>query len=256
MIIYKLGAILGKKSVKNLRLSNYLPPDLPDPPPSIDWITGRESKLAMRHNNEVGNCVEVAFWNTLAVDADNSGDTFQDDFDGALRDYETITGYDPANPDSDQGTDPEVALKFYSNLPDDDPRKILAYCEVNRYNLREVRQALQIFGGLYTALALPASAQEQVGKVWDVPLLRGPLSVPGSWGGHMVLQQRIDVTSIPFGESVDTWGTTQAMTEAFRLKYCSAQYVFITPEWIAANGMAPSGVNLQQMLDDVAVLKE
>jgi hypothetical protein len=259
----KLGAVLGKKDVRNLRLSNYLPSALPEPPPVIDWIGGHENRLGMRHNDEVSNCVEVAFWNALAVDAACTGDSFNDDQAGALLDYVSITGYnadapldsDGKNP-TDNGTNPEDALRFYSKLPDGDPRKILAWGEVNRFNLREVRQALDIFGSIYTAFALPMSAQRQVGTEWFVDPMTPIDNIPGSWGGHMVLCQRLDFSDPLYLQgTVDTWGSVQKFNLDFWAKYCTAAYFFVTPLWIAQNGETPSNFNLQQLMADVAILK-
>ena len=89
--LFKLGAKLGIKDPRNLRLSNYLRPELPDPPLFLDWITGHESALAMRHNDTLGLCVEAALWNALSVAASNTGNAFVDDPDGAEKDYEAIT---------------------------------------------------------------------------------------------------------------------------------------------------------------------
>ena len=128
------------------------------------------------------------------------------------------------------------------------------YLTVNLTNLVEVRQALEIFGGVYTALALPTFIQNEMstGVLWDVK--SGPDGIPGSLGGHMVISRSCDFTQPKGIINIITWGAQQQMTEAFWLKYCSAAYFFITPEWIAANGLTPSGVNLQAMLDDVREL--
>lgn len=262
---YKLGANLGKKDFRNLQLAHYITAELPEPKPIVDWIGGHEKYLRMWANDQCGDCVFAAFYNMLSVATGWTDDPFQAENEDVLRDYGEVTGFDSSQirPDgsnpTDNGANPEDALKFYSNLPEGDQRKIIAYGEVNRHDLTEVRAACEIFGGVYTALALPKTAEEQIGKIWDIKPGWGYDRIPGSWGGHMVLLQYLcemeERDSNVIG-SVDTWGTTQKFTKKFWKKYCFSAYFFITEKWIAdITGKTPGGLDLDTLLNDVQILK-
>jgi len=251
-----LGAKLGIRDPRNLRLSNYLTEPLLDAPPLlIDWDKPSEGAYQMWANDQVGDCVFAAFYNMLAGASKETGKPFEATNPLVLADYACVTGYDPKTGANDNGTNPEDALRYYTQKPLGDQGRIVAWGEVDRHQITEVRQALQIFGGVYTALALPKSAQAQVGDIWSVPLLPSPDRIPGSWGGHMTITRHIDATKHPMSLWTVTWGNPQQMTEAFWKKYCSAAYFFITEQWVADNGETPSGFDLDQLLADVKELQ-
>ena len=249
----KLGAKLGERDPRNLRLCNYLRPSkLPPPPASVNWDEGVKDRYRMWANDKYGDCVFAAFYNMLAGAAGQTGDPFSATDDDVLRDYGSVTGFNPSTGANDEGTNPEDALRFYSRNG-----KILAWGEVSKNNMVELRQALEIFGGIYTAFALPLSAQERMGKVWKVEK-RFPSfkRIAGSWGGHMTMTMDIDSTRMKSVIRTVTWGKIQEMTEDFWHRYCSAAYFFITEKWISDNtGKTPAGLDLKTLMEDVKELK-
>jgi hypothetical protein len=255
--LLRLGAVLGNKDPRNLRLSNYLgkSKDIAPPPVLIDWDTPVLNRYQMWDNDQIGDCVFAAFYNMLAGASGETGDQFTATNQDVINDYAAVTGYDPNTGANDNGANPEDALRYYSQNG-----KILAWGEVDQTNLTEIRQAMQIFGGVYTSLNLPLTAQNQVGGVWDVvgfpaSLFCGGDKVPGSWGGHQVVARFSDFTKNPGMLHAITWGKSQIMTQAFWLKYVSATYFFITPEWIDTNGQTPSGLDIDGLLKDAGILK-
>ena len=112
--------------------------------------------------------------------------------------------------------------------------------------------ATWLFGTLYMGLALPLSAQADIGKVWN------DLSdEPGTWGGHCTVScgysNLAGFGCAPVLDAV-TWGTTQRMTPAWLAKYCDELYAPLTAKWIEANGDAPSGFDLAQLTADLALV--
>jgi hypothetical protein len=260
------GAILGVKGVRNIKLCNFLAPGLPEPDPVEDWVTGYESALKMRGNDVCGDCAWVAFHNFVAVCASHTGDQYTDDEGRAQSDYSLNTGYDPKQLDAasgknptDNGTNPEDVFKYYSKLPDGDPCKILAWGEVDHNNDTELRQALKIFGGVYSCWALPETCQKQIGGVWDVTLIPGPWRHPGSLGGHATITQRIAVPADSQGVIGDTgtWADRQKFTYAFKRWYLPQAYFIVTPLWVAnISNRTPSGFDLDGLLKYAVELRQ
>ena len=260
----KLGAILGRRDPRMLQLAHYLDQNaLPEPMDNINWDTGSESCYRMRGNDKVGDCVVVAAHNFNEAAAHATGDPWKGakTDDGAatmaIKDYSAVSGYDPATGANDNGLDPEEFLKWASkHAGATKSGKIVAYGAVNRKDMKECRQALEIFGNLYTALALPKTAQAEVGKVWTYHKLPTLSRIPNSWGGHMVSIRHIDATTSPERIWCVTWAKTQEMTREFFDHYCSATYFYITEKWIAdTTGKTPSGFDLPTLLADAKRLK-
>lgn len=161
--------------------------------------------------------------------------------------YEAACGFNPADPSTDQGGIELNVLNYWrTNGIAGTGHRIAAYAAVNPLNKVEVMQALYLFGFLYTGVALPVSAQAQVGGVWDIDPT--PAGSPGSWGGHCV----IIVAADEDGLTCITWGQKQRMTWDFWNRYFDEAYACLTPEWIEANGESPSGFDLATLQSDLA----
>src|SRR5690349_9390610 len=108
----KLGKLPARKDAVQFKLSTFTDlSKLPTPPASH----GHQDELVswgMLANDQVGDCVlagadhETMLWNKLA------GRTVQFTDTTALRDYSAITGYNPDDPSTDQGTDMQVAASY------------------------------------------------------------------------------------------------------------------------------------------------
>jgi hypothetical protein len=238
---------------------------LPPAPASVDW-TGKlpAQTLGMMLNDKLGDCtcagmghaVQLA---TAAADApsglvgaieravgDDAGVVTIADADILLA-YEQACGYNPADPATDRGgVELDVLTYWRTNGIGNSGHKINAFAKVNVLNQAEVMQALDLFGFLYTGVALPASAQAQVGGVWDVD--NTPNGAAGSWGGHCVVIGAADAA----GLTCITWGAYQKMTWAFWQRYFYEAYCCLTPDWIEADGQSPSGFDLATLQGDLA----
>jgi hypothetical protein len=110
-----------------------------------------------------------------------------------------------------------------------------------------VKQAIDLFGGIYIGLELPSAWQGA--PLWDV----GPGSAfaPGSWGGHAVPAIAYDEN----GVTVVTWGQLMPMTWAAFARYCDESFACLSQDWItAATQQAPVGFDLAQLQSDLADL--
>lgn len=100
---------------------------------------------------------------------------------------------------------------------------------LRRFHHRDVKAAIDMFGGCYLGVALPETAQSQA--IWDVagdPSQPGPAQ-PGTWGGHAIWCPDYDTK----GVTCITWGHPQKMTWAFLDAYADEGYCIISPDWLA-----------------------
>src|ERR1039458_3850677 len=113
-------------------------------------------------------------------------------------------------------------------------------------NIDHIKWAICLFGCVPIALNLPQSAQDQfsAGEPWDY-VAGSPIE-----GGHDVLLVEHRPGSLPSnpGWMVVTWGKRWPATEAFRNHYLAEVAPGGARDFICANGLAPSGVNLPQIL--------
>lgn len=240
----KLGKKPPKHDIRTLRLARYLPPALPAPPDSCDW-SNSQPDWGMMDNDQLGCCTIAAcghaiqVW-TLVI---NQRVTVPDDV--ILHYYEVWDGYNPTDPNSDQGgVELDVLNKWRQQTFNG--HSLQAYAAVDTNNLTNVKQAVALFGGTYIGVALPISAQSQ--DIWDA--VSGPEGEPGSWGGHAVFCLAYDVSGI----TCITWGQLKKMTWAFWEKYVDEAYALLSPDFIAQSGLAPSNFDLATLQSDLNVI--
>jgi hypothetical protein len=214
-------------------------------PAQTHW--GHGLPFAMLGNNSYGDCVEAGYAHQVQIWGDRAGNPFVPTDAEALGAYTAITGFNPSDPSTDQGTDILTAVGYWRSTGLAS-QKITAYATLNVRNPAEIREAISWYGGAYIGLQLPVSAQDQVGKQWTVTT--GPAAVAGGWGGHCVPLCGYDQDQL----WCVTWGALQSMTWEFFTTYCDEAYVLLATDWIAASGQAPSRLAWGRLLADLANL--
>jgi len=204
----------------------------------------------MNGNDVAGDCVlaaaahETELWNamankTVAVTAQNS-----------LSDYSALTGYDPNDSTTDQGTNMLDALKYRVNTGIIDAvgvrHKIGAFVALEIGNLQHLYDALWLFGAVEIGIQFPESAMTQFrqGKTWSV--------VQGSQiiGGHdiplVAKRRRLECV---------TWGALQSMTTQFYLDYCDEAYCLLSEEMLTGV-KSIEGFDLQTLITDLKLVQK
>lgn len=170
--------------------------------------------------------------------------------DGAvLGDYAAATGFDPADPETDQGTDMQQAAAYRRATGIADAggarHRIAAYLALEPGNVEHLYLAAYLFGAAGTGLQLPSSAlvQTKQGQVWDV-VADAPIE-----GGHYVplVGRQAD------GLHVVSWGAVQVMTEAFLAKYCDEAVAYVSLECLI-DRRSPEGFAYDDLIADLAAL--
>lgn len=242
----KLGRRAVKTDSRTLRLGDYLTAALPAPPPSVSWAKSI-ANWGMFLNDSLGDCTIAGIGHAIQVWTLNARNTEANISDNAiLVAYEAWDGYNPADPSTDQGGVELDVLKNWrkSNLAG---YALDAFASIDVANLTEVQQAIDLFGGIYIGLELPLTAQDQT--VWYVIRNGGFDATPGSWGGHCVYVTGYDAG----GFQCITWGQNMKFTTNFWKCYVDEAYCLLSRDWIGTLS-APSGLNLQQLTRDLALI--
>lgn len=235
---YRLTGDLGKPE-----------PQLPTNPPSeVSWITklAAAQALPMYLNDQLGCCVEAAAGHMIQQWSFYAGKPSQPTDNDILAAYEAVGGYVPGDPSTDNGTDMLQFLQYWQSTGVGG-HKIITYMSVDWTNAAEVQDAVSIFGNLYTGIGLPVSAQGANDWIVADGGIYSASGQPASWGGHCIPF----VASSPITKTCMTWGTTLKASHNFFVDYTDEAFVVLSSEWIEANGLSPSLLNLVQLEADL-----
>lgn len=247
----RLGKLPARRSAVQLQLMTYLHRSMLPPVPAMFGHWRLVDRYGMLANDRAGDCVwagaahETMLW---AAAARRPPVVFDDA--AVLSDYAALTGYDPADPATDQGTDMELAARYRRKVGVVDTagarHRIAAYLALDPGHLTQLYAAMFIFGAVGIGLTLPESALDQFdqGVGWSV--------VPGSpiAGGHYVSGVG---RLTPLGDiAVITWGRMVVMEPGFYRRYCDEATVYLSEEFLDHAGRTPDGFALEQLRDDLA----
>jgi hypothetical protein len=203
----------------------------------------------MLGNDSVGDCVlaggdhETMLWNKAR------GKTVSFTAANALSDYSAITGYNPDDPSSDQGTDVRTALNYRKKTGLIDSaghrHKIDGYMALEPGNLSHVKEGAYLFEAVGIGIEFPASAMTQFnkGQPWSV------VSGAKIEGGHYIPIVGFDGTYL----YIVTWGKLQKMTVQFFTKYCDEAYALFSLEMLNSSKKSREGFDETALL---AALKQ
>jgi hypothetical protein len=218
---------------------------LPAPSASVDMYSG-VTGWPMYLNDRYGICVWAGFGHHIEqITRYGQGRTVEVADSDVETGYES-TGFNPDDPNSDQGTNVEDGLSYWrkTGLAG---HKIVAYAAVDVSNATEVKQAVEYFGAVGVGFNFPAYAMDQfdAGKPWDVQKANA-----GIEGGHYVIVVGYDGTYF----YVVTWGKIQKMTPAFFRKYVDEAYVVADDEMVSKASQYVSGTDLHAFGEQFADL--
>jgi hypothetical protein len=244
---FKLGKLPARPNAVSLKLSTDLP-TLPAVPKAFGHQDLETGPWGMLGNDAYGDCVwagaahETILWNLERKFPVTFTDT------SVLSDYSKVTGFNPKNPSTDQGTDMQVAAKFRQKTGVRDSigarHKIMAYVALE--GLDEIAAAAYLFGAAGIGIQFPASAMTQFnnGNPWSV--------VKGSSieGGHYVPI----IGRLANGHYlVVTWGKVQEVLPSFLTKYVDEAIAYVSAETLTA-GKSPEGFDVAALMADLKAL--
>lgn len=243
----KLGKLPARKDSVKLKLADYLAAVAP--PPKYSHTALETEPWGMLGNDTVGDCVwagaghETMLWNAEAKKTVTI--TTQD----ALSDYSAVTGYNPKDPNTDQGTDMQKAASYRQKTGivdnQNNRHKVGAYLAISLGNETEFKSAMYLFGTVGLGIQFPSSAMTQfnAGKNWTV------VSKATIQGGHYVPLVGYDGTYV----YLVTWGKLIKASWGFVKKYADEAIVYLSEEMLTGN-MSLEGFNLTQLQTDLTKL--
>ena len=240
----KLGKLPPRHDPRTFRLAKYLKAEIPAAPDACDWLALRKDPWPMFGNDLVGDCTCASAGHSIIDWMEAAGKPAEPTTEQILAAYSAITGYDPANPDSDQGAVELDVLKYWRKTGIAG-HPIKAFVAVDLKNLDEVRQAIWLFGAVKLGIVLPNSGMDQ--DVWQVI----PDDTGGIAGGHSICAAGYDAA---FVKAV-TWGAVKCMTWDFFAANVDECHAIISNDWFnEQNQQSGSGFDCAALQADLDAL--
>ena len=231
-----------EKLARRLWLRDYL--TLPVIPPAKSYdIT---APWGMLGNDTVGDCTCAA-----AGHADMIAEIFGEKVtpavtsDEVLSAYSAITGYNPDDPNSDQGANMLDVLKYWQKTGIAG-QKCSAYVAFDPTNKAHWEAATYLFGFVYIGVNLPDIVTKALPTIID---WTDTTDAPDQNNGHCIIGCAYADSE---GVTIVTWGQTVRATWAFLAKYCDEAYAVLLPAWAQGD---PPGIDMTQLTADLAVVQ-
>jgi hypothetical protein len=248
---YKLGLKAPVPGAIPLRLATYMDFHQLPTPPAVFGHYQLISDWGMLANDQLGDCaIAGACHQTMLWTLEGSGVAASFDDTAAITNYSAITGYNPDDPSTDEGTALGQLAAYWRTYGIVDAagkrHKVAAVVDINPGDLRELWVSSWLFQAVGLGYLMPQSAMDQTaaGKPWN-PVRGSPIE-----GGHYVPLMGRN----PAGNGVIiTWGQTQEVTPAFHKKY-NDQGIAALSEEMLDKAASVDGFNETLLKQDLATI--
>lgn len=214
------------------------------PPASVDWYT-RVTDWPMYLNDQIGDCTEAMVGHLIeGASTYGEGSTVEITDQDVLTAYERVSGYNPADPSTDQGA---VLQDVYGDWRQTGVggHHNLVFAQVDISKVDEVKTAVAEFGAAGLGIVVTQSMMDAFNQGQPWVSASGP-----QLGGHAVPAVGYDDQ----GVYVVTWARVQLMTWDCFAQCVEEAWVAVLPEWFSAAGQDPEGVDLHSLGEDFAQL--
>jgi hypothetical protein len=253
----KTGKRPARIDPRTLRLPKYMAPSLGPVLPDVDH-TGGVLDWGMMLNDSLGDCTIAGCGHAEQVLTLARGGEHTLPDSAILQKYEMWCGYDPADPSTDQGG---VELDVLNHWRKSTfwTHQLTAYADPSIHDLDHICKAIEILGGVYIGIQLPASAENQT--TWDV-VGKGEASLAGTWGGHCVYVPKYRTENGRIIFTCVTWSSLLDITQDFWLyvdatgqPYIDEVHALVSPEFLnLKTGKSPEGFDLDTLVADAEAL--
>jgi hypothetical protein len=235
--MYKLGKKAPRRSMATPAFGDFLDKATTWPtvaPQGWEYFAG---DFEMLGNDQYGDCAEAGAMHLIQAQTSATGNPLKGTLQQTLDLYTAVTGFNPSNPATDQGTDLLTLLQYWKStgitVTDAQGKpfvhKILGWASLDLTSIAQIRYANYIFGGTYLGINCPQS-----------PSIGGhciPGMGQGAAGGHVV-----------------SWGMCIPFTWSFMLNYLEEGYVVLSEQWLNSAGKSPSGLDLNGLTAAMSAL--
>jgi len=238
------------------KFHHYLDRVIAPAPPSMDWYKGVTDWGPME-NDQLGCCTISSKAHALQVASLNTTGIVTLTDQEIVNYYSWWDGYIPGDPSTDNGGIVSQVLNSW-HRHGMNGYKLPAYSSVDWTDTQNMLKAIELIGTVDIGLQLPLTAQEQVGRVWDVvgDPATDPASMPGSWGGHDINCGKYTTNSdgsILF--TPITWGRSQQMTQKFLTTYADEVWATLIGMWFDPDKLSAGGFQWADLYSDMNQLK-
>ncbi len=246
---------LGKKPARHgailFAASNYFDlARLPKPPDSFgayEQVSGWQDFA----NSKYGDCVWAgAAHEEMTWSLEGTGREAKFRTEDVLAAYADVTGFDPNDPASDQGTDMAEAARYRrrTGILDAHGKRqtIDAYARLPLRRLDWLKTMMYLMGGVGLGFEFPSSAMGQFeqGQAWNVK------AGDEIEGGHYVCA--LGWTKSGY-IAVVTWGKVQLMSTKFYQQYADEVLVYLDASRLR-NNVSPEGFHVDKLREDLGAL--
>jgi hypothetical protein len=249
-MLHKLGKLPARPGAISFKFSKYFKVAALPTPPAVFGHYSAVNYWGVLGNDTAGNCVEAGGCHESMLWTAEAGTVAPFNDSCALSDYSAITGFDPNNPATDQGTDMQAAASYRRKTGLIDANgvrhKVDAYVAPATGDVNELMAATYLFGAVGFGFQFPASAMTQfnAGQPWSV--------VPGSpiEGGHYtpIVGRRANGNLVCI-----TWGEIQEMEPSFAQSLNDESVAYLSLESLK-NNVSPENFDLATLQADLNAL--
>lgn len=241
---FKLGKLAPKIDQRTLTYKSFFA-QLPPIPTAIDW-TSKIPDWQMLGNDQYGDCTCAAAMHLEMLWTSQTSQEYVPTTEQTLAAYTAITGFNPADPNTDQGAAELDVLNYWRKTGFIPGKTILAFMSVNHTNIQHIKSAIALFGGVYAGIQVPSNAQDAFsnGQPWN------DTTCNDIEGGHAIPLVAYDENYV----TCITWGQKQLISYSWLGRYLEETYAVLSPDWLTAHGTAPSGFNLAQLQTDLNII--
>ena len=248
---YKLG-LKPVESQPHLKLASYYTSNLPSVD-SLKYPLGHADAIQpqMFMNDTLGDCAiagsieEVRLANALrGVQVPFNDDT-------VVLNYHAITGYDPEDPSTDQGTDVHELYQYRQRVgivdANGQAHKVVSWAGLTPGDFDELLVALSLFDMVGIGIEVPdyCETQFEAGHPWHVMPGRHRIE-----GGHY-----IPIVGAQGNQLAElyTWGAKTGIERGFYEKFNTVAVVALTEELFTAD-KTPEGIDMASLTRDLQQL--
>lgn len=215
------------------------------PPPSVDYYSRVPAdSWGMDGNDSVGDCTcadvdhEVKAFQVAAKNVEVTSTTKE-----VIAAYSAITGYNPADPNTDQGAEMQAVREYWQKTGfklGGAVHKIALFADIDITNMTLVKWALEQFGAIGLGVNLPDSAQDQFGAGEPWIVVKGsPID-----GGHAIALLGYDADWL----YVLTWGQVQKISYGWFTAYVEEAWIVLDQDFVnTASGTDALGGTLHDL---------
>lgn len=249
----KLGKAPRRIDPRTLKMARYMNLAALPPAPASCNLLSKVTNFGSMLNDDIGDCTIAGAGHMVQCWTAEAGKQVIIPDAEIQAAYTEITGYNPADPNTDTGA-VEIDVLNYWRTTGIGGHKIGAYAALPLSDPEYLKQSIYLLGGAYAGFDLPTYVENA--KSWLAPTVIEKIrnqTTPGSWGGHAVPFVAYDEKYI----YIVSWGIIVPVAWAFvfgSTPYCDELYGILSADQLCDSGLTPAGLNNAQIEKDLHLI--